>query len=253
MNPKSTIGEIVTADYRAAGVLDMYGIDFCSSGKKTIQEVSEEQHIDRDVLEKALEDLSLYRGGLPAHWNYADWDTKFLVEFITQTHHTYIRTVIPDLLRLGAKVSDKEAEKHSETRKINRILVEISACVRHHMTSVEYALFPYIMEMESVRDSKLPFVTPEFGRVERPVKAIENEHQATAKALKDIRALSNNYNAPPDSSPDFKAWYALLKEFDADTRLHIHLESNILFPRAIALEAELLGRKGVASLNVIRH
>lgn len=248
MNPKSTIGEIVTADYRAAGILDLYGIDFCSAGNKTIQEVSDEQHIDRDVLEKALEDLNTYQGPLPEHWNYAEWDTKFLVEFITHTHHTYVRKVMPELLRLGAKVSDKEGEKYPETRKINNILADVAARARQHIMSVEYALFPYIVEMESVRESKLPFLAPKFGRVENPVRLIENEHQKTAKALKEIRVLSQNFSAPSGVSADFGRWYALLKEYDADTRLHIHLESNILFPRAIALEAELLEQKGFTSI-----
>lgn len=244
----TTISEIVTADYRAARVLESYGIDFYFSGKKTLKEVSDEQHLNNAALEKALANLKLQPNGSPAHWNFAEWETRFLVGYIIHTHHSYIRKVMPELLRLGERLSSMQGEHFPEITEINRRVNELANRTRQHLTSEEYALFPYILEMESVRDSKLPFVAPEFGRVEKPVRAIESEHMICVGLLREIRMLSGEFTPPHTASQEQRTWYAMLKEFDADMHLHIHLESNILFPRAVALEAELLQRKGFTSV-----
>ncbi|MBX2892799.1 MAG: hemerythrin domain-containing protein [Saprospiraceae bacterium] len=180
--------------------------------------------------------------------DYATWDTKMLVEHIVGTHHVNIRKTMPELLGLGAVVSALEAERHPETREIYERLLQLDNCMRQHITSVEYALFPYILEMENVYFSKLPFVAPAFGRVEKPIRIIENEHNRCADLLKDIRMLSAEFVAPLDASAEHLQWYALLRAFDADMRLHYHLECNILFPRAIAQETALLERKGFTSI-----
>jgi regulator of cell morphogenesis and NO signaling len=152
------------------------------------------------------------------------------------------------LLRLGKEVSAAEGTEFPETIEINRMVMELAERTRQHLMSEEYALFPYILEMENVRDSKQPFVAPEFGRVEKPVDAIKNEHMVCIGLLRSIRALSGEFTAPHAASQQQRTWYAMLKELNADLHLHIHLENNILFPRAIALEAELLQRKGFTSI-----
>lgn len=244
----STISEIVTADYRAARVLESYGIDFCFSGNKTLKEISEEQHLNNTALEKALSNLKLQPNGSTLHWNFSEWETRFLVEYIIHTHHSYIRKVMPELMRLGERLQSMEGEHFPEITEINRKVHELANRTRQHLTSEEYALFPYILEMETARGSKLPFVAPEFGRVENPVRAIESEHMTCICLLREIRALSSEFTPSHRASQEHRSWYAMLKEFDADMHLHIHLESNILFPRAIMLEAELLQRKGFTSI-----
>jgi regulator of cell morphogenesis and NO signaling len=155
---------------------------------------------------------------------------------------------MPELVRLGAHVSATEGAEFPETIKINQMVMELADRTRQHLMSEEYALFPYILEMENVRDSEQPFVAPEFGRVEKPVRAIENEHMICIGLLRSIRALSGEFIAPHGASQEQRTWYAMLKELNADLHLHIHIENNILFPRAIALEAELLQRKGFTSI-----
>ena len=238
----ATISEIVTSDYRAARVLEAYGIDFCFSGDKTLKEVSEELHLNNAALEKSVEDLKVQPNGCPVHWKFTEWETRFLVDYIIQTHHNYMRRSIPELLRLGHNVSTMASDDFPETKEINRLVIEIAGRARQHLTSEEYALFPYILEMEMVRDSKLPFNASKFGGVETPIHTIESEHKVCIGLLKSIRSLSNKYIAPDSASNDHRYWYQLLQEFDADTHLHIHLEDNILFPRALALENDLIHR-----------
>lgn len=244
----TTISEIVTADYRAAKVLEAYGIDFCFSGNKTLQEVSEEQHLNNGALEQALAGLKTHPNGTPVHWDFTEWETRFLVDYIIHTHHNYIRRAMPQLLRTGEQLRVAEGVPFPEIEDIYRKLLELESRTRQHLTSEEYALFPYILELETVRNSKLPFAAPEFGRVDNPIRAIEADHMICVGLFRDIRALSSEFTAPHHAAQEHRMWYAMLKEFDADMHLHIHLENNILFPRAVALEAELLRRKGFTSI-----
>ncbi|MCC6282041.1 MAG: DUF542 domain-containing protein [Saprospiraceae bacterium] len=236
--PHPSINEIVTEDYRTALILDAYGIDFCYSGKKTLEEVSEEQHLDRHILEQALSNLN----DLPPHWDYAAWDTKFLLEFIVHTHHNYIRETLPKLLLLSEIVIEKDSDNHPEMRPVSILLKELDQCVKQHLVSEEYALFPYLLEMELARNNKQYFIAAENGRLEKPIHAIVKDHYRTVRNLKKIRELSQYFQPPHGACRECVIWYQLLREFDADMRLHIHLENNILFPRALALEAELSGR-----------
>jgi regulator of cell morphogenesis and NO signaling len=245
--PHPTINEIITEDYRAALILDSYGIDFCYSGDKTLEEVSEEQHLDQHILEQALSNLN----ALPPHWDYVVWDTKFLVEFIVHTHHNYIRETLPKLLLLADIVLTKDGQHHPEMHPIGKLLTGIDQRVKQHMISEEYALFPYLLEMEMARSNKQQFVAATNGRLVKPIQAIVKDHLKNAQALKEIRELSQHFQPPHSACKECLIWYQLLKEFDADMRLHIHLENNILFPRSLALEAELLEHKRDDSVGVV--
>ena len=206
-------------------------------------EVPEEQYSGKTILEKALNNWSKGEAILPARWDYAVLNTKSLVAHIN-AHHAHIRETLSEALRLGAE--DKDSP---ETIEIYEALVQLETCIKHHLTSEEYALFPYILEMENVRDNKLPFAAPKLGRVEQPIRAIEREHLTCIGLLNKIRELSRRIDVSAGASEKQLAWYGLLKQLDADLHLHIHLENNILFPRAIALESELLERKGFAKTS----
>jgi len=211
-------------------------------------EVPEEQHSSKTILEKALNNWSKGEAALPARWDFAALNTQSLVAHIN-AHHAYIRETLSEALRLGAIVSGAGDKYFPETIEIYEALVQLEACIKHHLTSEEYALFPYILEMENVRDNKLPFAAPKLGRVEQPIRAIEDEHLNCICLLNNIRVLSGWFTAAAGASQEHRVWYGLLKQLDADFHLHIHLENNILFPRAIALESELLERKGFAKTS----
>ncbi len=238
--PSATINDIVTSDYRAAGVLDAYGIDVCCSGHLTLEEASVEQHLDWHLLEQALAHLNERPVVLFPHLNYASWDTPFLVDFIVRTHHNYIRETLPKLLLLSNAVVAKEGLNHPELRPIRALLMDLDQRIKQHLISEEYALFPYILEMEKLRSDKQTFIAPTYGELEKSMQSIVQDHKQTAFALKQIRDLSQHFQAPFGACSECTAWYQLHKEFDADMRLHIHLENNILFPRALALEAQLI-------------
>jgi len=235
----ATINEIVTADYRAARVLDAYGIDFCCSGNLTLEEAAVEQHLDKHILEQALTNLNTHPVALFPHLNYAKWETQFLVDFIIRTHHNYIRETLPKLPVLSDIVVAKEGSNHPELKLIQALVTDLDQRIKKHLISEEYALFPYLLEMEKLRTGKQVFIAPTYGKLEKSIQSIVQDHNQTALVLKQIRELSLHFQPPYGACDECAAWYELHKEFDADMRLHIHLENNILFPRALALEAEL--------------
>ena len=237
-----TINELVTADYRAARLLDAYGIDFCCSGDLTLAEASAELHLDQLILEQALVSLKERPIALFPHLNYAKWDTQYLVDFIIRTHHSYIRETLPRLLLLSDIVVAKEGSNHPELKSIRVLLTDLDQRIKRHLISEEYALFPYILEMEKLRNGKQVFIAPTYGKLEKSIQSIVQDHKQTALVLKQIRELSLHFQPPYGVCDECATWYELHKEFDADMRQHIHLENNILFPRALALEAELIGR-----------
>lgn len=248
MKTISTIGEIVTADYRAAGVLENFGIDFCKTGNQTLHEVCEERHLDKDLLENSLKNLNSCPGHQDPHWNYAGWDTRFLVDFIIHAHHKYIRETLPAIIRTGEKIAGEAGLGRVRIQEIHHVSQALSDEVTAHLEKEERVIFPYILDLEAALKENVAFVAPEFGRVESPIRKVEQEHDEAIAALQELRTLTNNYTAPENAPASHRAWYALLKEFDADMHLHIHLERNILFPRALALETELLDRKGYTTI-----
>lgn len=247
MKTNHTISEIVKSDYRAAGVLEHFGIDFFSAGSMTIPEVCTSQHIDRKAIEQALDDLNTHPGHQDPHWNYAEWDTRFLVDFIVHAHHNYIRETVPELLRLGIRVAG-ESGRPGAAHRLRMLSQDLMDDITRHLDLEEEVIFPYIVDLETALRENRAFVAPRFGRVESPIGEVERMHSRALELLQEIRTQSGHYEIPENATPDRKAWLALLKEFDADLHLHLHLENNILFPRAIALEAELLNRKGFTTI-----
>lgn len=230
-----TVAEMVASDYRKAKVFSQFGIDFCCGGKKNIAEVCLDKGIDLSTLEQALMQVSAQPAG-SVHWNFQQWDTPFLTDFIVNAHHAYVRSQTPRLLAFGEKVVRSHGQKWSEVQKIHALVQILTDELLAHMEKEERVLFPYIKQLAA----GWPYATEKphapFGSVQNPVRMMEMEHETAGEILRDIRALSNDHTPPAGACNTFRVWYALLREFEEDLHLHVHLENNILFPRAIGLE-----------------
>lgn len=226
---EKSIGELVAADYRKAEIFKKFKIDFCCGGKKTLSQVCKEKKLDLMAIEHELTQNTVSIS--VASQNYNHWTLSFLVDYIVNTHHSYVKSAIPILLQYTDKVSKVHGKEHPEVIRIADIFKEIADELTSHMLKEERVLFPYIKALENSVDEN-----PGFGSIKNPIHMMEDEHETVGELFHLISELSSNYTAPQDACATYKVSYLKLKEFEDDLHQHIHLENNILFPKSIALE-----------------
>jgi len=230
---ENTIGEVVAQNFHTARVFEDFGLDFCCGGKKTISDACRERGINPDAL---LNNLTVtgHAAGTAAH--YDKWGLDFLADYIIANHHTYVLNEITTIEHHLDKVTSKHGEKHPEVIKINSLFSELKDELLVHMQKEEKMLFPYIKKMVFASKNALDFPFPPFGSVINPVAVMENEHENAGKLMGEISKVANSYAPPEDACTTFRILYNELAEFEADLHVHIHLENNILFPKAVSLE-----------------
>ena len=232
----STIGDLVSKDYRRAEIFKKFNIDFCCGGKKTLEQVCNDKHIDKAVLENELKNLE---AGSEIHLqNMNNWTVDFLIDYIVNTHHVYITTAIPILLEYTKKVAKVHGDKHPEMILVADKFFEVAEELTSHMIKEERVLFPFIKNL--ARNDGEKGTNSNFGTVKNPIGAMENEHEMVGDIIKSIRKLTNDYSAPEDACTTFRVTLKKLEEFETDIHRHIHLENNILFPKSIELENKKL-------------
>jgi regulator of cell morphogenesis and NO signaling len=133
-------------------------------------------------------------------------------------------------------VCSAHGKNHPELLHIRASFTGLAQELTMHMMKEEMVLFPYIIRMEEAVIQNEPILPPAFGSVQRPVSMMEHEHDSAGAALRAMRQASSGYAAPPDACISYQTLYKALAEFEADLHQHIHLENNILFPRAVAVE-----------------
>jgi regulator of cell morphogenesis and NO signaling len=237
-NNTITIGELVAQDWRKAEVFKKYGIDYCCGGKRTIAEACEKKGIDPNLVEVELQQLET-RPANPSN-NFDRWELDFLIDYILNNHHKYVADAIPFLDELSAKVYRVHGDNHLELIDIEQYTQDVIQELTMHMQKEEMILFPYIKELVKVKKDNSPMAPPPFGTIANPIRMMEAEHTSAGDAMKAIEELSNSFTPPVDACMSYRVLFAKLQEFQNDLHQHIHLENNILFPKALKLETELL-------------
>lgn len=247
---ENTIGELVAQNFRAAQVFERFGLDFCCGGKKSISEACEKKGINADnvmtELNSVLENGKLWGAAGANGPDFNSWEPDFLVDYIINTHHFYVMNSLPNIFAHSQKVAAVHGENHSEVISISDLFSNLKDELEVHMMKEEKMLFPYIKNLVRLRDqyasasSSIKMEYPPFGTVSNPIKMMELEHEGAGKLMSGINKLSNNYTPPEDACTTYKVLYKELKEFEDDLHVHIHLENNILFPKAIKIEKSLI-------------
>ena len=232
-----TLGQIAAKDLRKAQVFKKYGLDFCCGGKKTVKEACAEKGLDVTKVEKELQQADTMPSSRPLP--YGDWSLDFLSDYIVNTHHSYVRKNLPDIKAYAEKVMRVHGNHHPELLRINLLVQDIYAELMAHMVKEERVLFPYIKELVAATNNTRPVHAASFGTVQNPINMMEMEHELVGKNLDEIRVLSNNYLLPEDACASYSLLYRMLDEFEDDLHLHIHLENNILFPKALEIEKKI--------------
>ncbi len=231
---KQTVGSTVAGDYRTASVFQRYGIDFCCHGGQTIDEACSKNGIDKNKLMNEI--TSVVASANTSDEGFNSWELDKLAEYIVQKHHQYVVQQTPALLQFLDKLCKVHGERHPE---LFEIQTEFKTCAQElamHMKKEEIKLFPAIKKLVAVKENKANRAHLIPGIVQNIVEIMMQDHDAEGKRFERIKKLSNGYTVPADGCSTYNATYQTLKDFEEDLHKHIHLENNILFPKAIVLE-----------------
>jgi len=233
---EKTVKELALESLSATRVFEKLGIDYCCGGKLSLERACQAANVPFEQAVDALEMAELAAQASSKERNWAEAPLTELIAHIRNTHHKYTRDEIARLSPLADKVCRVHGAKHPELAEIRATFQALSAELTTHLMKEEMMLFPYIERMEEALAAKDPMLPSPFGSVSNPVAMMMHEHDDAGSALRDLRRASNDFTPPPEACVSYQTLYKALAEFESDLHRHIHLENNILFPRAVAME-----------------
>ena len=238
--PTSTqsIREIVTQYPSSAEVFHRFDIDLCLQADLSLEEACEELQLSVDqVLEKLDDSEALERGGPPL--DPATLSLARLVKHIVRIHHHGVRQELPRLAEMASKVAAKRGDRAPELHRVAELIEQLHGEMYAHIQKEEQVLFPFISQMDQESIVAYPPSHACFRSVANPIFLMEQEHESADHIVAELVRLTNQFEPPSWACATHIALLSGLREFDADLRRHVHLENDVLFPRAIQLEAEL--------------
>lgn len=238
-----TLAQIVNSNQKTAAIFEKYNLDFCCKGKRTLQQACTESEIEIDNLISELEKVE--QSGLNSNdINVNNLTLSQLAEHIVITHHTYVKNEMPLIFGYLQKVKGKHSERHPELNKIFQLFAAVKEELEQHMQKEELVLFPRIKNIEhQIAEGKEIVLNSSY--LFSPISMMEQEHDHAGNMLAEIRELTNNYQPPADACTTYKLSFSSLQEFEKDLHQHVHLENNILFPKAL----KMFGSLNQPSLN----
>ncbi len=222
-----TVGEIVTNDFRTSAIFKSAGIDFCCGGKQTLEQACQEKGIEPDTLKEKLTDLNS-ENGAPS-LNYKEWEPAFLSDYIVNTHHKFVLKNLPELVFYTEKIASVHGENHSELVEIARLFSEVNRELLQHMKNEEEVLFPAIKQVAVQPSAEIK------QTINSEITRMLAEHDFAGGAMDQINVLSKGYKIPEDACNTYRVALKMLEQFEDDLHVHVHLENNILFPKALQL------------------
>jgi len=232
-----TVGSLAAKDIRKAEVFKKFGIDFCCGGKKSLQVACKEANVPVDEVEAALAQAEVVpvAGGN----DFSRWDAGFLSDYIYNQHHMYYydeASVINDLL---IKVMNRHGNHYPELKQLYTLYTQLQEELNVHFLKEEKVVFPFIKALVKAKKTGDTADLDNQPSLTEPIQVMEEDHEAAGTILAQIRSLTQNFTTPPDACNSFQFLYKKLEGLEADLHQHIHLENNILFPKALAIEKEL--------------
>ncbi|GAA4445560.1 iron-sulfur cluster repair di-iron protein [Ravibacter arvi] len=232
----SIIGELVAEDYRTAAVFKRNGIDFCCNGNRSIGDACSHKQLEATALIRQLEAVGTQKSdGSP---DFNSWPLDLLADYVEKKHHRYVEAKIEEIRPFLSKVALVHGDRHPELFEVEQLFEASAGELAVHMKKEELMLFPYIRKMVSAAKSGIP-VQAVFGSVQNPIGMMIHEHDTEGARFRRIAELTRDYTPPADGCNTYRVTLSLLKEFEDDLHLHIHLENNILFPKSVELEEHL--------------
>ena len=232
------VGELVAQDYRMAQIFKDHKIDFCCNGDRSLSDVCEKKDISIDQLVEKLENAASQKD--QENINFDVWPLDLLADYIEKTHHRYVEKQSLVLKAYLDKLCKVHGDRHPELHEIKALFNDSTKELATHMKKEELILFPFIKKMNTAKDNQQEIPKASFETVEDPIEMMMHDHDAEGERFRKIAELSDDYTPPEDACQTYRVTFSLLEEFENDLHKHIHLENNMLFPKAIALEKESL-------------
>lgn len=236
LSTAKTVREVAVEFPEATRIFEKLGIDYCCGGNKSLEEACSASNLSVD---EVLDSLELAEQTAQAKKSDRNWQAEPLADLtahIVNTHHKYTREEIARLRPLIEKVRSVHGKNHPELQLVQTVFHGLAQELSTHMMKEEMVLFPYIVRLEEAVTQKEPVVPPPFGTIQNPVMMMMHEHDSAGDALRAMREASAGYAPPADACVSYQTLYKALADFEKDLHQHIHLENNILFPRAIEME-----------------
>jgi regulator of cell morphogenesis and NO signaling len=234
MTATTTLADLAANSLNAIRILEQHGLDYCCGGKQPFEQACIVRGLEPDAILREIDEANAITT------TDRDWQTAplgDLAKHIVETHHAYLKLDLPVLqARIEKVVTVHGARDPENLPRLAAVFSGLRAELEMHLRKEETILFPFIEQYGRAELQNRPVPPVPFGSIAHPIAMMEREHAGAGDALQEIRSLTNNFNPPSYACSTVRALYEGLKVLEADLHVHIHLENNILFPRAIALE-----------------
>ena len=233
LGKESKLGDIVASDIRSAAVFDAHDIDYCCGGTVTLGQVCGQKGLDSAALIGEIEAAT--KAPLSRNENYAAWEPGFLADYIVNVHHSWLRENDERIVAYTAKIASVHGGRHPELLEIAPLFATIAKDMTVHLREEEETFFPAIKRAAAAVAAGGPVVAADRAALDKALEGLFRDHEEIGDATHRIRALSKSYALPADACSSYTVAYGKLAEFEEELHKHVHLENNVLFPKARAL------------------
>jgi len=240
INDDSLVTDIVAGDYRTSGVFRKYEIEYCCGGKTPLLAACEMRGLDKELIKKELNE-SVRNICVSNAVDFDSWDIGFLIDYIRNIHHVYLVKNLPEISDVLDRFVEGHKTKYPRLPELLAAFKNLKKVLLPHLEHEEQVIFPYIRQIAHAHRNREPYAALLIRTLRKPVEdMMQNEHQYIRLYLRRSRELTLNYIPPPNACITHKVCLFKLQELDNDLVQHSYLENNILFPKALAMEKELL-------------
>ena len=236
ITPQTQVAEIVTHHPGTTRVFQRHGIDFCCGGRRPLGEVLGERGLDPVLIRRELDEVLT---GPADEVDWSDASLTALIDHILERYHKSLREELPRLTAMAEKVLGAHGARFpAMVLPLVERLRTLRADLESHMMKEEQILFPYVATLEKALAADRPLPRAPFGSALGPIHVMEAEHEEAGALLADMNRLTGGYVPPEGACNTFRGLLHGLAELEREMHLHVHLENNVLFPRALDLERQ---------------
>jgi len=237
INSQTTVREVALQLPESTRLFERLKIDYCCGGNQPLAQACASAGVDIENVMEMLTEAT--QSTAPDEDGFQNASLPELISHILDTHHVFTKSEMERLQLLADKVLAAHGGNHPELVHLNELFTRLCADLKPHMFKEEQILFPYIVALTEAASQKRAAPFAPFGTVKNPIRMMMMEHDTAGEILRELRALTGDYKAPADACISYKTLYQALENFEKDLHQHIHLENNILFPKALDLENAL--------------